>query len=82
MKKIFFFLSIFLLSCTKSPAYTTDIVKISPPEIFLQEVSMPALPIELGQAVTNQDLLFYTLSLEQSLTLCNAKLSAIQKSME
>lgn len=82
MKKICFFLPIVLAACAKPPAYTAETVKITPPKILLQEIPMPSLQMEAGQKVTNQDLLFYTLNLEQSLTLCNAKLSAIQKSME
>lgn len=83
MKKLFYFLPFLLVfGCANSPAYTTEAVKIALPKILLQEVPMPALSVEAGQTVTNQDLLFYTLNLEQSLTLCNAKLSAIQKSVE
>lgn len=81
MKKIFF-LPIFLFACAKPTVYTTETVKITPPEILLQEVPIPALSAEAGQAVTNEDLLLYTLNLEQSLHLCNARLNSIKKSME
>lgn len=84
MKKTVFFLPICLLvlGCAKHPVYTSQAVKITPPKLLLQEIPMPVLQVESGQKVTNQDLLFYTLNLEQSLTLCNARLSAIQKSVK
>lgn len=82
MKSILFLVPIALFACTKAPAYTTEAIKITPSKILLQPVPAPVLQIEKGQPVTNQDLLFYTLNLEQSLILCNAKLNALQKSME
>ncbi len=80
MRKIFCFLLFFLVSCAKQPKYTTETVKQPVPEILLQEVPMPAMPI--NQDTTNEDLLLHTLELEQSLTLCNARMNAIQKSTE
>ncbi len=80
MRKVFCFLLFFLVSCAKTPTYTTETVKQPVTKILLQEVPMPAMPI--NQDTTNEDLLLYVLELEQSLTLCNARLNAIQKSME
>lgn len=80
MRKLFCFLLFFLVSCAKTPTYTTETVKQPVPKILLQEVPIPAMPINLG--ATNEDLFLYTLELEQSLTLCNAKLNAIERSVE
>lgn len=80
MRKIFCVLLFCLVSCAKQPRYTTEIIKQPVPEILLQEVPMPAM--RTSQGATNEDLLLHTLELEQSLTLCNARLNAIQKSMK
>lgn len=80
MRKIFCVLLFCLVSCVKQPRYTTETVKQPVPEILLQEVPMPAM--WTNQDATNEDLLFYALELEQNLTLCNARLNAIRKSMK
>lgn len=80
MRKLFCFLLFFLVSCAKTPTYTTETVKQPVPKILLQEVPLPVMRI--NQDTTNEDLLLYTLELEQSLTLCNAWLNAIERSVE
>ncbi len=80
MRKIFCVLLFCLVSCAKTPIYTTETVKQPVPEILLQEVPLPVM--RTNQDATNEDLLLYTLELEQSLTLCNARLNVIKKSME
>ncbi len=80
MRKIFCFLLFFLVSCATQPKYTTEIIKQPVPEILLQEIPLPAM--RTNQDATNEDLLFYALELEQNLTLCNARLNAIKRSME
>lgn len=67
-----------LSACAKSyPVYETEIVKIKLPLPLLDPLPIPSFT---GQ--TNEDLLLYTLILEQNLSLCNARLSAIKKSVE
>ena len=80
MRKIFCVLLFCLVSCAKTPIYTTETVKQPVPEILLQEVPLPVM--RTNQDATNEDLLFYALELEQNLTLCNARLNAIKKSAE
>ncbi len=80
MRKIFCVLLFCLVSCAKTPIYTTETVKQPVPEILLQEVPLPVM--RTNQDATNEDLLLYALELEQNLTLCNARLNAIKKSME
>jgi hypothetical protein len=80
MRKIFCVLLFCLVSCAKTPIYTTETVKQSAPKILLQEVPLPVM--RTNQDATNEDLLFYALELEQNLTLCNARLNAIKKSAE
>ena len=80
MRKIFCVLLFCLVSCAKTPIYTTETVKQSAPKILLQEVPLPVM--RTNQDATNEDLLFYALELEQNLTLCNARLNTIRKSME
>lgn len=78
MKKIFLILAMFALSaCAKYPVYETETVQIKPPFPLLEPVPVPSFA-----GSTNEDLLLYTLTLEQNLTLCNARLSAIKKSVE
>ncbi len=80
MRKILCVLLFCLVSCAKTPIYTTETVKQSAPKILLQEVPLPVM--RTNQDATNEDLLFYALELEQNLTLCNARLNAIKKSAE
>ena len=80
MRKIFCVLLFCLVSCAKTPIYTTETVKQSAPKILLQEVPLPVM--RTNQDATNEDLLFYALELEQNLTLCNARLNAIKNSAE
>ncbi len=80
MRKIFCVLLFCLVSCAKTPIYTIETVKQPAPKILLQEIPLPAM--RTNQDATNEDLLFYALELEQNLTLCNARLNAIKKSME
>ncbi len=80
MRKVFCFLLFFLVSCAKTPTYTTETVKQPVTKILLQEVPLPVM--RTNQDATNEDLLLYALELEQNLTLCNARLNAIKRSME
>lgn len=80
MRKIFCVLLFCLVSCAKTPIYTTETVKQPAPKILLQEIPLPAM--RTNQDATNEDLLLYALELEQNLTLCNARLNAIKRSME
>lgn len=67
-----------LSACAKSyPVCETEIQYIKPPLPLLEP-----LPIPPFTGSSNEDLLLYTLTLEENLTLCNARLSAIKKSME
>lgn len=79
MKNCIIFMAGFIIlsACAKGPVYETEIVKIKPP----LPLSDP-LPIPSFTGQTNEDLLLYTLTLEQNLNLCNARLSAIKKSVE
>ncbi len=80
MRKIFCVLLFCLVSCAKTPIYTTETVKQPAPKILLQEIPLPAM--RTNQDATNEDLLLYALELGQNLTLCNARLNTIRKSME
>lgn len=83
MKKVLKFVSILCAllapsACAKScPVYETELIRIKPPLSLLEPVSVP-----LFSGTTNEDLLLYTLTLEQNLSLCNARLNAIKKSAE
>lgn len=80
MKKFLSFLFglLALCACTKPcPVYETQIQTVKPPLPLLEP-----LPIPPFTGSTNEDLLLYTLMLEENLSLCNARLSAIKKSME
>lgn len=67
-----------LCSCAKPyPVYETEIIRINPPLSLLAPVPVPPF-----SGSTNEDLLLYTLILEENLSLCNARLSAIKKSAE
>lgn len=79
IKTIITFCILFALSaCAKPyPVHETEIVKITPSPLLLEAFPMPPF-----SGSTNEDLLLYTLSLEQNLSLCNARLSAIKKSVE
>lgn len=80
MKKYCFLLLGFsaLSACgTSYPVYETQIQYIKPPLPLLEP-----LPLQPFTGSTNEDLLLYTLSLEENLSLCNAHLHAIKKSME
>ncbi len=80
MRKIFCVLLFCLVSCAKTPIYTTETVKQPVPEILLQEVPLPVM--RTNQDATNEDLLLYALELEQNLTLCNARLNTIRNVAE
>lgn len=67
-----------LCACAKSnPVHETEIVKITLSPLLLAPLSVPPF-----SGTTNEDLLLYTLTLEQNLNLCNARLAVIKKSME
>lgn len=67
-----------LSACSKPyPVYETETVKIKPSPLFLEPFPLPPFT-----GTTNEDLLLYTLSLEQNMKLCNARLEAIKKSAE
>lgn len=67
-----------LCSCAKPyPVHETEIVQIKPPLSLLEPLPVPSF-----SGSTNEDLLLYTLTLEENLTLCNARLSTIKKSVE
>lgn len=67
-----------LCACAKSyPVHEAEIVQIKPPLSLLEP-----LPIPSFTGSSNEDLLLYTLTLEENLSLCNARLSAIKKSVE
>lgn len=67
-----------LCACAKSyPVYETELQYIKPPLSLLEP-----LPIPVFTGSNNEDLLLYTLTLEENLSLCNARLSAIKKSLE
>lgn len=80
MKKYLFLLPGFfiLCACGKSHlVYKTDIQLVKAPQFLLE-----ALPLPSFTGSTNEELLLYTLGLEENLSLCNARLHAIKKSME
>lgn len=84
MKKFFIRHSFFLLfcfslnACVKPyPVYETNIHEIKAPQFLLEPLPIPPF---IGE--TNEDLLLYTLSLEENLSLCNARLHAIKMHME
>lgn len=67
-----------LSACAKSyPVCETEIQYIKPPLPLLEPLPVPPF---IG--TTNEDLLLYTFTLEENLSMCNARLSAIKKSME
>lgn len=67
-----------LSACAKAyPVYDTQIQTVKPPQFLLEP-----LPIPQFTGKTNEDLLLYTLTLEENLTLCNVRLSALKKSVE
>lgn len=67
-----------LCACTKTyPVYETQIKYVKPPLLLLEPLPLPSFT-----GTTNEDLLLYTLTLEKNLSLCNARLSAIKKSVE
>lgn len=67
-----------LCACGKSyPVYETQIQSIKPPLPLLEPLPLPPFT-----GTTNEDLLLYTLMLEENLSLYNARLSAIKKSVE
>lgn len=65
-----------LSACAKTSAVQYEVVTAAPPAILLEP--FPLLPFD-GQ--TNEDLLLYTLSLQENVRLCNERLHAIQKSI-
>lgn len=65
-----------LSACAKTPAVQYEVVTAAPPAVLLEP--FPLLPFD-GQ--TNEDLLLYTLSLQENVRLCNERLHAIQKSI-
>lgn len=82
--KLFFYKTILLCfvivlsACAKSyPVYETEVIRITPPLSLLEPLPVPSFA-----GITNEDLLLYTLALEQNLHLCNARLEAIKKSLE
>lgn len=80
MKKyaLFLFGLLALCACAKPcPVYETEIQYVKPPLPLLE-----SLPIPPFTGSSNEDLLLYTLTLEENLTLCNARLEAIKKSAE
>lgn len=78
-KYLLFCIGLFALcACAKPyPVHETEIVQIKPPLSLLEPLPIPSF---FGS--TNEDLLLYTLTLEENLSLCNARLSAIKKSVE
>lgn len=67
-----------LFACGKSyPVYETETVRIKPPLSLLEPV-----PVSPFTGSTNEDLLLYTLTLEENLNLCNTRLSVVKKSVE
>lgn len=77
-KTILLCLAFFFSACSKSyPVYETEIVRVTPPAVLLEPLDLPSFA-----GTTNEDLLLYTLTLEQNLHLCNARLEAIKKSLE
>lgn len=80
MKKYLFFLFglLALCACGKPcPVYETKILTVKPPASLLEPIITPSFT-----GSSNEDLLLYTLTLEENLSLCNARLSAIKKSVE
>lgn len=65
-----------LSACAKTSAVQYEVVSAVPPAVLLEP--FPLLPFD-GQ--TNEDLLLYTLSLQENVRLCNERLHAIQKSI-
>lgn len=67
-----------LLACAKPyPVYQTEIQTVMLPLSLLEQVAVPSF-----SGTSNEDLLLYTLTLEENLSLCNVRLEAIKKSME
>lgn len=82
--KLFFYKTILLCvvlilsACAKSyPVYETEVIRITPPMSLLEP-----LPVPFFAGSTNEDLLLYTLTLEQNIQLCNNRLESIKKSIE
>lgn len=64
-----------LCACAKPyPVYQTEIQTVRLPLSLLEPVAVPPF-----SGTSNEDLLLYTLMLEENLSLCNARLEAIKK---
>lgn len=77
--RVFFIALLCALSACANPypVYETKIEYVKPPLPLLEPVTVPPFA-----GHSNEDLLLYTLTLEESLYLCNARLDAIKKSVE
>lgn len=67
-----------LCACVKPySVYETEIQTVKLPLPLLEPIIVPPF-----SGTSNEDLLLYTLTLEENITLCNARFEAIKKSME